>query len=43
MMTLPTAIMQAADVLPCHPGPLADAKLHLSLPDRLRAGSDGGL
>lgn len=27
---LATAIMQAADVLPSHPGPLADAKLHLS-------------
>ncbi len=27
---LATAIMQAADVLPAHPGPLADAKLHLS-------------
>lgn len=27
---LATAIMAAADVLPCHPGPLADAKLHLS-------------
>ena len=27
---LATAIMQAADVLPTHPGPLTDAKLHLS-------------
>lgn len=27
---LAEAIMQAADVLPIHPGPLADAKLHLS-------------
>lgn len=27
---LATEIMQAADVLPSHPGPLADAKLHLS-------------
>jgi ATP-dependent exoDNAse (exonuclease V) beta subunit len=27
---LAEAIMQAADVLPTHPGPLADAKLHLS-------------
>ena len=27
---LATATMQAADVLPSHPGPLADAKLHLS-------------
>lgn len=27
---LATAIMEAADVLPTHPGPLADAKLHLS-------------
>lgn len=27
---LATAIMAAADVLPAHPGPLADAKLHLS-------------
>lgn len=27
---LATAILQAADVLPAHPGPLADAKLHLS-------------
>ena len=26
---LATAIMQAAEVLPSHPGPLADAKLHL--------------
>ena len=25
---LALAIMQAAEVLPCHPGPLADAKLH---------------
>lgn len=27
---LATAIIEAADVLPTHPGPLADAKLHLS-------------
>ncbi|SFL43897.1 ATP-dependent exoDNAse (exonuclease V) beta subunit (contains helicase and exonuclease domains) [Loktanella salsilacus] len=27
---LASTIMQAADVLPTHPGPLADAKLHLS-------------
>ena len=27
---LATAIIEAADVLPAHPGPLADAKLHLS-------------
>ncbi|MCF7699947.1 UvrD-helicase domain-containing protein [Loktanella sp. M215] len=27
---LATAIMEAADVLPSHPGPLADARLHLS-------------
>ncbi|WP_233092974.1 exodeoxyribonuclease V subunit beta [Paracoccus sp. IB05] len=27
---LATAIMEAADALPAHPGPLADAKLHLS-------------